>query len=53
MAEWIDVLVDFWHTHDTGNGLPDFLGLSHEDYAKFVEMKAELKIISVPLREDK
>ena len=34
--EMIDKKVEYWHTHDTGNSLKEFLGMSYKDYEDLI-----------------
>lgn len=31
----IDEKIEYWHTHDTGNSLREFLGMTEEEYLNF------------------
>ena len=42
---WDDVLIDYWHTHDTGNSLCEFLGLTEDEYEKYLKPDGKLKIV--------
>ena len=33
--------VKYWHTHDTGNGLREFLGLTQEEYAQWCRSSSD------------
>lgn len=32
----IDKKIEYWHTHDTGKSLREFLGMTEEEYLNFV-----------------
>jgi hypothetical protein len=36
VAEQIDDYVEYWHTHDTGNSLMDFLGMTKDEYVRWL-----------------
>ena len=36
-ADTIDDLIEYWHTHETGNSLPEFLGMTDSEYEDFVK----------------
>jgi len=43
---WIDALVEYWHTHETGNTLCEFLGLTEDEYNNYLKSDdRNLKII--------
>ena len=31
----IDDKIEYWHTHDTGNSLREFLGMTEQEYLEF------------------
>ena len=33
----IDSYIEYWHTHDTGNSLQDFLGMTKDEFVKYVK----------------
>ena len=35
--EEIDKYVDFWHSHDTGNTLREFLGMAPDEYEEWMK----------------
>lgn len=35
--EDLDVFVEYWHTHETGNTLRDFLGMSQFEYEEWLK----------------
>lgn len=32
----LDVYIDYWHTHETGNILREFLGMSQSEFEKWL-----------------
>ena len=32
----IDEKIEYWHTHETGNNLREFLGMTEKEYLSFV-----------------
>lgn len=40
-AEQIDDYVEYWHTHDTGNTLKEFLGMTDLEYAEWATSSDE------------
>lgn len=47
----IDDYIDLWHDSDTGLSLHDFLGMTKEEYALFVEDEQYLATIVTARRE--
>lgn len=47
----LDAYIEFWHTHDTGNKLHEFLGLTSEEYARWLKSGAELQDILAARKE--
>ena len=39
--EDLDDFVRYWHTHDTGNGLREFLGLTQEEYTQWCHSSSD------------
>ena len=39
----IDDKIEYWHTHDTGNSLREFLGMSEQEYLDFCLPKPSIK----------
>lgn len=33
----IDNWVDYWHTHETGHALHEFLGMTHDEYEQWLK----------------
>ena len=33
----IDNYIEYWHTHDTGNSLQDFLGMTKDEFVKYIK----------------
>lgn len=45
MATEIDEFVDRWHESDSGESLPEYLGMTEQEYALWVERPTFLKLI--------
>ena len=39
----IDVKIEYWHTHETGNSLREFLGMTEQEYLEFCLPKQAIK----------
>ena len=40
----IDDKIEYWHTHETGNGLREFLGMTEQEYIDFCTKPIKIKI---------
>ena len=39
----IDDKIEYWHTHETGNSLREFLGMTKQEYLEFCMPKQAIK----------
>lgn len=39
----IDDKIEYWHTHETGNSLREFLGMTEQEYLNFCLPKQEIR----------
>lgn len=48
LTDALDILIEYWHTHNTGTELIEFLGVTDADYGQWLKGDGDLKMVYVP-----